>query len=86
MSCKPLPPFSQHAHPNVEPFALFAHRLDDHVHMRMRLVRMQHHRVSMLERKLLAREVPDRAKYLVRRSPRWHGKHQLMNQLLGALS
>src|SRR5688572_6411758 len=56
--CELLAPLPQCLLANVEPFAglelMLA--LDHQMHVRMRLIRVQHHGVSMLQREVLARK------------------------------
>jgi hypothetical protein len=54
------PPVPQGRLLDVEPHALLAYGLEDQMHMRMWLVRVQHHRVPMLPIEFLAREVAHR--------------------------
>jgi hypothetical protein len=49
--------------------------------MRMRLVRMQHHRVAVLERKLLPGKVSDRSQHFLWWRSRWHREDEFLNQL-----
>ena len=51
-----LPPLAQHRLADVESRPLLAHRPDYHVHMRMALVNMERHSVSVLQRKPFPRE------------------------------
>ena len=60
---------------------LFANGLHDHVHVGVRLIGVQHHRVAMLEPEFLPRKVLHRRQHLVRRCPRRHREHELVNQL-----
>jgi len=59
---KLTPPLAECRLSNVQPLPLLAHRLNDEVNMRVWLIRMQDHRISMLKRELLARERAARLK------------------------
>lgn len=47
------PPSAHRRLSDVEPLALLAHRFDDDMDVRVRLIRMQHHRVSVFESPLI---------------------------------
>ncbi len=55
--CQQSSPFSQCGFPDVEPLAFLAHGLDDQVHVRMVLVRVQDQGIAMREGELLSNEV-----------------------------
>src|SRR5262249_23544939 len=59
MSCEFLSPFSKSRLADIETHALLAYGLNDHVHVRMRLIGMQDHCIPVLERELLPSEVLD---------------------------
>src|ERR1700684_991116 len=52
-------PFAQRCLSDVQALPVFALSLDDQVHMRMLLIRVQDERVTMLKRELFSRETPD---------------------------
>src|SRR6185437_9081443 len=74
-------PASQGRFADVKPRPLLAHRPDDHMHVRMRLVRMQHHRVAVVEREFLTREVLYCLEHLLWRRSRGHREHQFVYAL-----
>jgi hypothetical protein len=51
------------------------------VDVRMRFVRMQNHRIAVLERELIVRELPYRFEQFVRRCPGRHGEDDVVNEL-----
>ena len=59
VASKLLAPVTQRGLVNIEPHAIFTERLHHDMHVRMRLIRMQHQRVSMFEPELLTSEVAD---------------------------
>src|SRR5215468_9404907 len=59
MSGEFLSPFPKSGLADIETHALLAHSLHDHMHMRMRLISVKHHRVSVFQSELLPREVLD---------------------------
>src|SRR5580700_8441788 len=67
--------------PNVQPYALFTHRLHHHVYVRVRLVGVQHHCVPVLEPEFLPCKALHCSEHLVRGRPRRHREHELMSQL-----
>src|SRR5260370_42036296 len=73
------PPVTQGCLPDIEPLALLAHCLNNHMHVGMRFVGMQHHSVPMLQCELLAREVPHGLKHTLRGRSGWHREHEFMN-------
>src|SRR5271167_2418159 len=80
MVCEPLSPFPQGGLFNVQTLPLIACGLDEHVDMRMRLVRVQSHHIAMLECKLLPGEIPYRRLYLLGRRPGGHGEYELIDE------
>ena len=54
---------------------------DDQVHVRMGLVGVQHHRVAVLERELLPREVAARRQQPFRRRPGGHRQDDVVHEL-----
>src|SRR6185312_4962161 len=75
------PPPPQGRLANVKALALLAHRPDDHMHVRMRLVGMQHHYVAMLQCELITREVLHCLEHLLWRRSRRHREHQFVHEL-----
>jgi hypothetical protein len=59
MSRELLSPLPKSCLSDIEPDSLLAHSLHNHMDMRMRLICMQDHRVPVLERERLSREVLD---------------------------
>ena len=58
VSSKFPPPLTKCGLTDVQPDPLLAHRFDDHVDVRMRLVRVQHHGIAVLGPKCLSRKDP----------------------------
>src|SRR5712672_4827993 len=83
MASELAPPFSQCRLANVEPHALVAHRLHDHVHVRVRLVGMQRHYVPVFECEFLTGEVLHGCKYSLWGRAGRHRKHEFVTQLWG---
>src|SRR5208282_5979322 len=69
MVCEPLSPFPQGGLFNVQPLPVNVGSLNEHVDMRMRLIRVQSHHIAMLECKLLPGEIPHRRLNLLGRGP-----------------
>ena len=79
-------PFAQSLFSDVQPDPVVSHCLDDHVHVRVRLIRVKHHGVAMLRPELLPSEVLDGRQDLVRRCPGWHrGEHSKLPDEQSAL-
>jgi hypothetical protein len=75
-----LAPFPQGGLANIEVHTLLAHRLDDDVHVRMLLVSMEDHRISVLQGELLLRKPAHRRQELVWRSAHRHGEDNVMDE------
>jgi integrase len=75
------PPSTQRWLSDIEPLALLAHRFDDDMDVRERLIGMQHHRVSVLQSPLIRCEPAHRLQHLGRRRTRRHGKNEVVDQL-----
>src|ERR1700683_3724343 len=76
-------PFAETGFPDVHSDSLLADRLHNHVDVRMWLIRMQHHRIAMLESEFLPSKVLSGRQYFPWWRTRRHGKHKLVNQLRG---
>ena len=81
MPSKFPPPLPKCRLANVESPALLAHGLDHEVDVRVVLVGMEHHRVPMLQCKLLTRKVPAGRPQFLRRGPVGHREHNVVNDL-----
>jgi hypothetical protein len=77
VSGKVISPVPQRCLPDVESQALLVHRLENQLDMRMWLIGVQSHGVSVLHAELLTRERPGGGKRLVRRSSGWHGEGEI---------
>ena|ERR1700733_12634527 len=64
---------------DMQSLSVFAHRLQQDMNMRVRLICMQHERVAMFECKLFSQEVSYGIQNLFGRRPRRHREHQFMN-------
>lgn len=60
---------------------MFALCFHDHVYVRVLLIDVQHHRISMLECEFLSGKVSCCRYDLLRGSRRRHGEHEFVNQL-----
>ena len=65
----------------MQSHALLTYRLHDHVHVRMRLIGMKYHSVSMLEPEFFPSEILHGGEHIVWRRPSRHREQQLVNQL-----
>jgi hypothetical protein len=72
MSGKVTSPSSQSRLSDIESHALLANGFDDEMDVRMWLVRVQHHRIPVLERELLPRKVLHGYQNLFGRCTGWH--------------
>jgi hypothetical protein len=66
---------------HVEPLTVGTHRFDNHVHVRVRLIRMKNHGVTVLECKLLASEVLNGHQELLWGRAGGHREDGLVHQL-----
>ena len=80
MTCEPLAPLPERSFAKVQPLAVFASGLENQVDMRMRLIRVQSHYITMLERKLIAGEVPHRRLDLLGRRTGGHRENEFVDQ------
>ena len=76
VACEVLPPGSQRGLADVEPLALLAHRFHHQMHVRVPLVRVQDHGVSVLEGELLSCR-----QKLHRRRTLGHGEDEVVHLL-----
>src|SRR6185437_4341134 len=81
MSREFLSPPPQRRLADVKALPPLAHRPDDHVHVRMRLIGMEHHEEPMLECELLTRKVLHCLEHLLWRRSRRHREHQFVHEL-----
>ena len=84
MACEFGPPFAQGGFADMESLSLFAYGLEYDMDVRMRLISMKHHSVSMLEPELFPGEILHGGEHLVWRRSCRHGEQQLVNQLCRA--
>jgi hypothetical protein len=73
-----LPPLSQSGFANIHPHPLLAHRLDDDMHVRMFLVGMKDHGITVLQSELFLRESSHCGEELFSRSARRHRKDEVV--------
>src|SRR5271169_4053824 len=86
--CEPSSPFPQGGLFNVQPLPLNVGSLDEHVDVRMRLIRVQSHHVAMLECELFSRKIAYRRLNLLGRRSGGHGEDEFKYQsrrLLGLI-
>jgi hypothetical protein len=81
LSREPLSPEPECRLPNVESLAILSERLHHKVNMRMRLIGVEHHAVTMLKCEFLASEISYSFKHPLWRRSRGHGKQNLMHKL-----
>jgi len=81
VSSKVAPPLPKCRLVNIQPLVPLAHGLYDDMYMRVPLVRMHGHRVSMLRSELLSSELLHRLVELVGRCALRHREHQVVDKL-----
>src|SRR6185437_14482868 len=80
--CEVLPPLPQHRFVDMQPPApVLALGLHDEMYMRVLLMRVQRHDVTVLRTELLPREGLGRHKHFSRGRPGRHGEYDVVHQL-----